>query len=765
VPVHSIDTRGRLPKNDFARSPRISIVTDISDIRSIPREIRAIVRDERRIIRDFSQWSQSKDDSEACLVWLGGDRLLEGSTPDLLKRLHAADRRSFVVVNTQCVEEVPFLTIQPRIFVKPSSTDCWSFRIRVESGAIAATRILVDPSRPAGPWAKLVEAVALEKATAGSGLGSLVRLWESRQQLPDVIAALVLRDLVAAMLLHQKLVNAREFLDAGAKLYPTYAEVHYLAALLAVREHRFGEAIPLLERAKSCGVRFPGSGGENSYRCDWLLGVMAAKIGNDRVAFQHFLAGVKCKRVFEPSLTELLKLRLPRSTIESHQYVLTEAVRCNPSVAKKIFEYLLTHGAVAAARRIARTVPLDPVQRESMENQLASRTAPLRAAVERTVDQGCRRESKQAVGVVFEGPFFEHSSLARVNREVAHALLSSPEYDIRLEPSAPAALPSRLLPEGDALAQAVHKRLHQTDLTIRHQWPPNFLRPPTGKLAIILPWEYRGVPRVWIDQIHQNVDELWVPSNFVREVFVGNGLEAERVTVIPNGYDPRIFRPEGPTFRPQGSRKFVFLFVGGAIPRKGIDLLLEAYESAFKASQDVTLALLVSDSTGAYQHNSRLAEIKAASTDPERSYILPVSETITDSALADLYRGADAFVLPYRGEGFGMPLLEAMACGKPVITTADGPSKDFCDNTNSYLIPATTEPVPDQPPPLGPMASPFAWYEPNLTQLVKTLRHVYKNPAEAVAKGRVAALSTSHLTWHGAAKQYAVRVRHLCNSQ
>ena len=426
MPLYSTDARSRTPKHNLERTPKISIVTDITALRSIPREIRAIVLDERRIIRDFSQWSQSKDDSEACLVWLAGDRLLEGSTPDLLKRLHSADRRSFVVVNTPCVGEVPFLTIQPRIFVKPASSDCWSFRIRIESGAVAATQILADPDRPAEPWTKLVEAIFLEKATAGSGLESLVRLWESRQQLPDVIAALVLRNLVAAMLRYQKLANAREFLDAGSKLYPAYAEVHYLTALLAVREHRFGEAIPLLERAKACGLGFPGSGGENSYRCDWLLGVMAAKIGNDRVAFQHFLSGLKCNRLFEPSLTELLKLRLPRSIIESHQYVFTQAVRGNPKVAMRIADYLLTHGALDAARRIARTMPLDPAHRESIENQLASRTAPARAAARRAADENCRRDSKGAAGIVFEGPFFEYSSLARSPIERSHTRYCHP---------------------------------------------------------------------------------------------------------------------------------------------------------------------------------------------------------------------------------------------------------------------------------------------------------------------------------------------------
>jgi glycosyltransferase involved in cell wall biosynthesis len=754
VPLHSIDSRSKLPKNDLGRSPKISIITDIADIQSIPREIRAVVRDERRIIRDFSQWSQSKDDSDACLVWLGGDRLLEGGAPNLLKRLHSADRRSFVVVNTPCVEEVPFLTIQPRIFAGAASTDYWSFRIRLESSGKSASQILADSGGPPESWAKLVEAVSAERTQPGSGVEPMLRLWESRDELPDIVGALVPRNLVAVMLLHQENANARKFLEAGTKLYPTYAELHYLSGLLAVRERRFAEAIPSLERAKSCGIAIPGSGGENSYRCDWLLGVLAAGVGEDRVAFERFLSGVKHNPTFEPSLTELLKLRLPSRLIESRQYMFSQAARWNPRLARRVFDYLLTHRAFDGARRIVRTVKLESAQREIMEGQLAS-----------AVDRTSQRSAKQPAGIVFEGPFFERSSLARVNREIAQALLSSNEFEVRLETSAPAALPAHLLPEGTALTPAVEKRLHQTNLTIRHHWPPDFRRPSTGKLAVILPWEYGGVPRVWIEQIQRNVDELWVPSNFVREVFVRNGVEPNRVTVVPNGYDPKIFRPEGPTFRPFGSRKFIFLFVGGAIRRKGMDLLLEAYESAFKASQDVTLVLLVSDGAGAYQHNSRLAEIKDAATDPDRSYILPIFESITDAALADLYRGADAFVLPYRGEGFGMPLLEAMACGKPVITTAEGPSKDFCDNSNSYIIPATAEPVPEQPPPLGPMASPFVWYEPNLAQLVKTFRHVYENPAEAVAKGRAAALSTRHLTWQNATRQYAARVRHLCKSQ
>ena len=79
VPLYSIDSRSGLLKHKYERSPKISIITDATDIRSIPREIRAIVRDERRIIRDFSEWSKANGSSDACLVWFVGDRLLEGT--------------------------------------------------------------------------------------------------------------------------------------------------------------------------------------------------------------------------------------------------------------------------------------------------------------------------------------------------------------------------------------------------------------------------------------------------------------------------------------------------------------------------------------------------------------------------------------------------------------------------------------------------------------------------------------------------------------
>lgn len=764
VPLFSTDSRSRLHKHKFECTPHVTIVTDTPDPSSIPHDIRVVASRPIRFVFGPAFEPYSAKDSDASLFWLSGERLLAGTSATILKFLHAPYRRCFVIVNTPCLDEIPFLTFQPRILVNSASIDYWNFRIRIESPSTPTAHLNTNLGEPSEPWSKLAHAVCSEQARPGSGVEPLLHLWESRDKLPDIFATLILRNLVAMMLRHQQAADANKLLEAGAKLYPAYAELHYLSGLLAMREHRFAEALPLIERAKSCSPVSPGSGGENSYRADWLLGILAAQVGNDRVAFQHFLTGLNHVPLFEFSLTELLKLRLPRATIESHQYEFTRAARFNPDAVEKIFNYLVLHCAFDAARRITQTIPLDPAQRERFETQLATAIAPFRARIRNSVaDSKLASDSGSTTGIAFEGPFFELSSLARVNREIAHAFQSSDCFDVSLAPSTPSAYPPRLITNGNALASSVYKRLPRLDLTIRHQWPPDLRRPPTGRLAAILPWEYGGVPRVWINQIQKNIDELWVPSNFVREVFVQNGVHPGYVTVIPNGFDSKIFRREGATLRPQSSRDFVFLFVGGAIRRKGIDLLLDAYKSAFDPGEPVTLILLISSSSAAYQHNSWLTEIKAAATEPTHPHILPIFESIDDPTLASLYRGADAFVLPYRGEGFGMPLLEAMACAKPVITTAEGPSKDFCDNANSYLVPATIEPVPDQPPPLGPIAGTFTWFEPDFPQLVSTLRHVYENRAEAAAKGHAAARSVQHLTWQNAANLYSKRIRDLCN--
>jgi glycosyltransferase involved in cell wall biosynthesis len=237
---------------------------------------------------------------------------------------------------------------------------------------------------------------------------------------------------------------------------------------------------------------------------------------------------------------------------------------------------------------------------------------------------------------------------------------------------------------------------HVADVEVRHQWPPDFRPAASGRLAVIQPWEFGSIPLEWVEQINTNVDEVWVPSEFARQMYVRDGVAEDRVRVLPNGVDPRRFSPEGRRYRlrtkASGTR---FLFVGGWIGRKGPDVLFDAYRAAFAGRDDVTLVVKDFGANGVYRGQERdvIRSHAASGALPRVEYI---DRELSDSDMADLYRACDVLVHPYRGEGFGMPVLEAMACGKPVIVTAGGPTDEFCPDEACWRIPSSRMVLPNR---------------------------------------------------------------------
>ena len=65
---------------------------------------------------------------------------------------------------------------------------------------------------------------------------------------------------------------------------------------------------------------------------------------------------------------------------------------------------------------------------------------------------------------------------------------------------------------------------------------------------------------------------------------------------------------------------------------------------------------------------------------------------LSAAEMAGLYAACDCLAQPYRGEGFGLPMVEAMACGLPVVVTGLGAALDYCDDDTAYLLPASGPP-------------------------------------------------------------------------
>lgn len=734
-------------------SPRVLLATDAAQLESVPEAVRLAA--DMFSTEDLGVWRGEpwKGAANAALVWIEGDQLLRGTSEQLRAVFFSAlPVATFLPVHLPCLAEADLIGVQPRLLAAGASKDRITRALRV-AGATAPSEAARQTWKScAQPWAELHLALLGERDRDGAA-GPLKELWQKRK-LPPLFASLVLRNLIATLLRHKKWEKAEELLALGLRAYPGYAELHYLGAILWMRRGKSSQAVAHLETALRMGSgEFVGSGGESSYRSSWLLGTICEQVGEQDRALSHFLPGVYQRPAFVPSVAAILRQRMSRFRAEQLHQPLCELVRREPDYLAAVFDFFLLHGVLAPPRRLLRTLPLAADASEALRTRLAS--------VERCLRPGPRQEGEKP-GVSLEGSFLILSGHARINQALGCALLEGDGLDVTLEPTESGSSASRVLPGREQIARGLRRHPARLDLTIRHQWPPDFRSPESGRLACIVPWEHRAVPRAWVREIEGSVDELWVPSRFVADAFVQGGVNRQRVQVIPNGFAPERFHPRVSPARPDGCRGCVFLFVGGTILRKGADLLLQAYADAFCEEDDVTLVFKDTGAASFYRHNTLLPRVQKMAARPGTAPIVVLTEELDDRRLAALYRGCDALVLPYRGEGFGMPLIEAMACGRPVVTTAAGPALEFCSPECAYLLPATEVPVTEPPPPFGEFTGTWTWFEPDLNALAETLRCIYENRAEALRRGqRAAELVARSYAWPQVTPLYLDRIAHL----
>ena len=340
----------------------------------------------------------------------------------------------------------------------------------------------------------------------------------------------------------------------------------------------------------------------------------------------------------------------------------------------------------------------------------------------------------KALPVIWEGSQFVYHSLAHVNRELSRELIATRAIDLSVLPYEPHQFNGDEDPALRPIAQRIGRELGMpAAVHVRHQWPPQFTPPREGIWVMIQPWEFGGIPEEWVVPMKDQVDEIWVPTSWVRDCYIQSGIPAEKVVVVPNGVNTELYNPEGPRFPLQTRKRFKFLFLGGAIARKGIDILLETYLKTFSKQDDVCLVIKTNGVNGHYRGASLDDEIRRLAAHPDAPDIEYIDQDLSDAEIASLYRAVDALVHPYRGEGFGMPIAEAMASALPVIVTGYGACLDFCDAESAYLIPATIVNLEQHSLPAPSIGYWLA--EPDQTVLARLMREVTQNIHDAKVIG------------------------------
>ena len=173
--------------------------------------------------------------------------------------------------------------------------------------------------------------------------------------------------------------------------------------------------------------------------------------------------------------------------------------------------------------------------------------------------------------------------------------------------------------------------------------------------------------------------KLWIPTEWGRKICIENGIDLNQIDVVNEGVDINTYHP----YLKSQNDRFRFLLIGKYEQRKSIDESIDAFARVFGNNPNIEL-VIKSDFFKDPTEKKNELDNKIASTGANNIKLIWGYQTVTQ--IADLYRSADIFLFPTKAEGWGLPLIEAAACGLPLITTYHSGQTEFINDIKSSCI-------------------------------------------------------------------------------
>lgn len=266
----------------------------------------------------------------------------------------------------------------------------------------------------------------------------------------------------------------------------------------------------------------------------------------------------------------------------------------------------------------------------------------------------------------------------------------------------------------------------------------NFLDPNAINICSCA-WETSRLDKHWVDCCNK-FDAVFVESQWLVKVFKESGVQVP-VYCVPNTIDVEPFQLKEKT---NLDKTYTFYSIQQWTERKNGLGLLKAYYNAFSSKDDVRLVLktyMTRVEVGIDQQKKLKEDIdelkRSLNLDRDYPPVYLITDKLTTDSLHKMHEDCDCYVLLDRGEGFGLPFMDAAAAGNPIIATDFGGSRQLLNQENSYC-------VSWQPTFVFNMQwSPYyrgdqLWADPNLVHAAALLREVYDNKEAAFQKGQQA---------------------------
>lgn len=343
--------------------------------------------------------------------------------------------------------------------------------------------------------------------------------------------------------------------------------------------------------------------------------------------------------------------------------------------------------------------------------------------------------------LIWFGPVYSYSGYALHNRAMIFELVKL-GWNIKLYPTEDYP-PTHLIGKDLLLSLAKNPTLPRKETICINLVPPPAIPYYSEYTILFTTLESKTVHPGFLRRCSL-FNEVWVPCKMNYKAMRKSGYPKKHLFYCPEGVSSHFWRPNIPKHYKYINKSFTFLYNGDWSYRKGLDILIRAYAKAFSPTDNVRLLLLVHyQGNGEEVSRQRIGtELMQMCNDYNISRLPPIEFIfghVDDPEMPALFNCADTYVCPTRGEAWGLPIIQAMACGIPPIIPGWGGHLDYCNKKNSFMadiekfdtiddkINCTVDFYKDQQ---------FCF--PNVDHFSKLMRFCYEHPDEVKKRGRIA---------------------------